>query len=85
VIVAEFFDAGESRTLTWAPRPQATVLVAQLADPDRGWDSIVIGEYERAFYRSQYASMGPLFEYYGVSLWMPEVGGRVDWHAEDHE
>jgi hypothetical protein len=18
-------------------------------------------------------------------MWMPEVGGRVDWHAEDHE
>src|SRR5260370_33091926 len=27
----------------------------------------------------------PLFEHYGVSLWMPEVGGRIDWHAEDHE
>jgi site-specific DNA recombinase len=45
----------------------------------------VIGEYERAFYGSQYALMAPLFEHYGVSLWMPEVGGRVDWHAEDHE
>jgi len=21
----------------------------------------------------------------GIQLWMPEVGGRVDWHAEDHE
>ena len=57
----------------------------RLADPDRGWDAIVIGEYERAFYGSQYASMAPLFEHYGVQLWMPEVGGRVDWHAEDHE
>jgi site-specific DNA recombinase len=45
----------------------------------------VIGEYERGFYASQYALMAPLFEHYGVSLWMPEVGGRVDWHAEDHE
>ena len=85
VIVAEFFDTGESRTLPWARRPQAAALVAQLADPDRGWDAIVIGEYERAFYASQYASMAPLFEHYGVGLWMPEVGGRVDWHAEDHE
>ena len=59
--------------------------MAALADPDRGWDAIVIGEYERAFCASQYASMAPLFEHYGVSLWMPEVGGRVDWHAEDHE
>jgi site-specific DNA recombinase len=45
----------------------------------------VIGEYERAFYGNQYASMAPLFEHYGIGLWMPEVGGRVDWHAEDHE
>ena len=85
VIVAEFFDAGESRTLPWARRPQAGALVAQLADPDRGWDAIVVGEYERAFYGSQYALMAPLFEHYGVGLWTPEVGGRVDWHAEDHE
>jgi site-specific DNA recombinase len=85
VITAEFFDTGESRELPWARRPQAGALVAQLADPERGWDAIVIGEYERAFYGNQYASMAPLFEHYGVSLWMPEVGGRVDWHAEDHE
>ena len=45
----------------------------------------MVGEYERAFYGSQYASMAPLFEHYGVSLWMPEVGGRVDRRAEDHE
>src|SRR2546428_12675192 len=55
------------------------------AAPGRGWDAIVIGEYERAFYGSQYASMAPLFEHYGIQLWMPEVGGQVDWHAEDHE
>jgi hypothetical protein len=85
VIAAEFFDAGESRVLPWARRPQSAALVAQLADPDRGWDAVVVGEYERAFYGSQYALMAPLFEHYGISLWMPEVGGRVDWHAEDHE
>ena len=85
VIVAEFFDTGESRTLAWPRRPQAAALVAQLADPDRGWDAIVIGEYERAFYGNQYGSMAPLFEHYRIQLWMPEVAGRVDWHAEDHE
>jgi site-specific DNA recombinase len=84
-IVAEFFDIGQSRTLAWARRPQAAALVAGLADPDRGWDAVVIGEYERAFYGSQFASMAPLFEHYGVQLWTPEVGGRVDLHAEDHE
>ncbi len=85
VIVAEFFDSGQSRVLPWARRPQAAVLVNQLADPDRGWDAIVVGEYERAFYGSHYALMAPLFEHYGIELWMPEVGGRVDWHADDHE
>jgi site-specific DNA recombinase len=84
-IVAEFFDCGQSRMLAWARRPQAAALVAVLADPGRGWDAIVIGEYERAFYGSQYALMAPLFEHYGVQLWMPEVGGRVDFRAEDHE
>jgi hypothetical protein len=84
-IVAEFFDSGHSRTLPWARRPQAAALVAALADPDRGWDAIVIGEYERAFYGSQYAAMATLFEHYDVQLWAPEVGGRIDFHAEDHE
>ena len=40
--------------------------MAALADPDPGWDAIVIGEYERAFYGNQYTSMAPLFEHYGV-------------------
>jgi len=84
-IVAELFDAGESRTVAWARRPQAAALVAQLADPDRGWDAVVIGEYERAFYGSQYAAMAPLLEHYGVQLWMPETGGRVDYASERDE
>ena len=74
-IVKEFFDIGQSRVLAWARRSQAAALVAELADPDRGWDAVVIGEYERAFCGSQFASMAPLFEHYGVQLWMPEAGG----------
>ncbi len=84
-ILAELFDVGESRTVAWARRRQAAALVAQLTDPDRGWDAIVIGEYERAFYGSQYAAMAPLFEHYGVQLWMPETGGRVDYASEHDE
>jgi DNA invertase Pin-like site-specific DNA recombinase len=84
MIVAEFFDAGESRTLPWTRRPQAAALVAALADPNRGWDAIVIGEYERAFYGAQYASMAPLLAHYGIQLWMPETGGPVG-GGEDHE
>jgi site-specific DNA recombinase len=85
VVVAEFFDIGQSRTVAWGRRPEAAALVAQLADPDRGWDAIVVGEYERAFYGSQYAAMAPLFEHYGVQLWMPETGGRVDYASEHDE
>ena len=84
-VVAEFFDAGQSRTIAWGRRPQAAALVALLADPGRGWDAIVIGEYERAFYGSQYAAMAPLLEHYGVQLWMPETGGRVDYASEHDE
>jgi len=39
----------------------------------------------RAFYGGQYASMARLLEHYGIQLWMPEVGGRIDFGAEDHE
>jgi DNA invertase Pin-like site-specific DNA recombinase len=85
VIVAEFFDIGQSRAVAWGRRPQAAALIAALADPDRGWDAIVIGEYERAFYGAQYAAMAPLFEHYGVQLWMPETGGRVDFASEHDE
>jgi len=58
-------------SLRWLPRPD--------------WDAVVIGEYERAFCGSQYASMAPLFEHYGIQLWAPEAGGRIDFHAEGHE
>jgi site-specific DNA recombinase len=75
VIVTEFFDVGESRSVAWGRRPQAAALVAQLADPGRGWGAIVVGEYERAFYGSRYALMAPLFEHYTVQLWLPEAGG----------
>jgi site-specific DNA recombinase len=84
-IVAEFFDEGQSRTVAWGRRPQAAALVAQMADPIRGWDAVVVGGYERALYGSQYAMMAPLFAHYAVQLWMPEAGGRVDFASEHDE
>ena len=84
-VVAEFFDSGQSRTVAWARRPQAALLVAALPNPGRGWDAIVVGEYERAFYGNQYGLMAPLFEHYGIELWMPESGGRVDYACEHDE
>jgi len=84
-IVAEYFDVGRSRALSWARRPQAAALLAEMADPGRGFDAIVIGEYERAFYGGQYAAMAPLLEHYGIQLWAPEVGGPTDFKADEHE
>ncbi len=84
-IAAKFSDVGESRTVAWGRRPQAAVIIAALADPGRGWDAVVVGEYERAFYGSQYAMVAPLLQHYGVQLWMPEAGGRVDFASEHDE
>jgi site-specific DNA recombinase len=48
-IVAEYFDVGHSRALPWKRRPYATTLLAALADPQRDFDAVVIGEPQRAF------------------------------------
>jgi len=77
-ISAEFFDADRSRRLPWRDRPQAALLLAAIADPGREFDAIVVGEYERAFYGDQVLSLLPLFEAYGVQLWLPEAHGPVD-------
>ncbi|MEU9896358.1 recombinase family protein [Streptomyces phaeochromogenes] len=77
-IVTEFFDVGRSRTVPWARRPQAAALLAAISDPDRDFDAIIIGSSERAFYGNQFATMAPLFEHYGVEVWIPELGGAVD-------
>jgi len=42
-------------------------------------------EYERACYGSQYAMVAPLLQHYGVQLWMPEAGGRVNFASEHDE
>jgi len=84
-IVGEYFDVGQSRVLPWARRPQAAALLAAMADPDRDFEAIVVGEYERAFYGAQYSLMAPLFEHYGVQLWTPEAAGRVDFQAGPDE
>ena len=78
VIVAEFFDAGFSRRLLWTERPEAAALLAALADPDREFDAIVVGEYERAFFGDQLQHLLPLFHRHGVQLWLPETAGPLD-------
>jgi DNA invertase Pin-like site-specific DNA recombinase len=85
VIVTEFFDVDKSRSIPWQRRPQATALLAELKNPDRGFDAVVIGEPHRAFYGNQYGLTFPLFEHYEVALWVPEVGGPIDPKNEAHD
>ncbi|HEV2780199.1 MAG TPA: recombinase family protein [Actinophytocola sp.] len=77
-IVVEFFDAGYSRRLPWADRPEAAALLAALADPGRAFDAIVVGEYERAFFGDQLQQLLPLFHRHRVQLWLPETNGPLD-------
>ena len=85
IIVAEYFDIGQSRSLPWARRPRAAQLLADLANPGRGFDAVVIGEPQRAFYGNQYSLTMPVFTHYGVELWVPEVGGPIDPDSEAHD
>lgn len=84
-IVAEFFDVGQSRSLPWKRRPQAALLLDALRRADRGFDAVVIGEPARAFYGNQFGLTFPVFAHYGVELWVPEVGGRVDPGSDAHD
>jgi len=85
VIVVEFFDIDKSRSIPPQRRPEASKLLAALADPNRGFDAVVVGEPQRAFYGNQFGNTFPLFEHYGVPLWVPEVGGPIDPANEAHD
>ncbi len=85
VIVVEYFDIGHTRALPWQRRPKASQLLTILADPGRGFSAVVIGEPQRAFYGNQFSLTFPVFEHYGVQLWVPEVGGPIDPGSEAHD
>jgi DNA invertase Pin-like site-specific DNA recombinase len=84
-IVAEYFDIAQSRSLPWKRRPEASHLLEAFRDPRRGWDAVVIGEPQRAFYGNQFGLTFPVFVHYDVELWVPEVGGAVDPGSDAHD
>jgi len=84
-IVTEYFDAGQSRAVPWQRRPKANALLQALKDPHRGFEAVVIGEPQRAFYGNQFGLVFPLFSHYNVPLWVPEVGGPIDPNNEAHD
>jgi hypothetical protein len=84
-IVAEFFDVGTSRSLPWARRPQAAALLAAAEDPDRGFDAVVVGEFERAFAGGDAAVVIALLVSFGVHVWLPEARGQVNLARAEHQ
>jgi site-specific DNA recombinase len=85
VVIAEYFDIGQSRSLPWKRRPEATRLLEDFRNPAREFTAIVIGEPQRAFYGNQFGLTFPVLTHYNVELWVPEVGGRVDPGSEAHD
>ncbi len=84
-IVAIYHDIDVTRELPWARRPEASRLLAEAANPHRGWTALVIAEPQRAFSGAQFNLVFPTLTHYGVDLWVPELGGRVDPDSEGHE
>jgi site-specific DNA recombinase len=84
-IVAEYFDIGQSRSLPWKRRPEASRLLKAFSEPDREFEAVVIGEPQRAFYGNQFGLTFPVFVHYDVELWVPEVGGAVDPGSDAHD
>jgi DNA invertase Pin-like site-specific DNA recombinase len=85
VIVAEYFDEGCSRRLPWHERPAAAQLIAAAEHPNRTFDAVVIGEYERAFYGGQFATVLNALREQGIQLWLPEADGPVNLDDPVHQ
>lgn len=81
----EFFDIGQSRSVPWERREEASRLLAALKRPDRGWNAVVVGEGTRCWFGNQFSLIAPRFAAYGVDLWVPELGGRFDPRNPSHK
>jgi DNA invertase Pin-like site-specific DNA recombinase len=85
LVVEEFFDIGQSRSVPWERRAHASRLLAALKDPDRGWGAIVVGEGTRCWLGNQFSLTAPKFAGYGVELWVPELGGKFEARNLSHK
>jgi site-specific DNA recombinase len=83
-IVSTYHDIDKSRSLPWDRRPEASRILRDLKDVNRGWDALVIAEPQRAFSGTQFEGILFQFAHYGVGLWVPELGGAVDINNDGH-
>ena len=73
-----FLAGGAGRTDRRPPR-------CSQAATDRGFDAIVVGEYERAFCGSQLTELVSVLNDHDVRVWLPEAGGAVDLDDPAHQ
>ncbi|MFS8097383.1 recombinase family protein [Lentzea alba] len=85
VVVVEFFDVGRSRRWLWSDWPQAAALLAEATSPDRRFEAVVVGEYERAFHGDQFREIVKQLNALGVEVWLPEAGGPVELDSPVHQ
>jgi site-specific DNA recombinase len=83
-IVTTYHDIDKSRSLPWDRRPEASRILSDLKDANRGWDALVIAEPQRAFSGTQFEGILFQFAHYEVGLWVPELGGAVDINNDGH-
>lgn len=83
-VSAEFFDVGQSRSVPWDRRRDASRLLAALKKPGRTWSAVVVGEGTRCWFGNQFSLIAPRFAAYGVDLWVPELGGKFDPRNASH-
>jgi site-specific DNA recombinase len=83
-IVTTYHDIDKSRSLPWERRPEASRILRDLKNPNRGWDALVIAEPQRAFSGTQFEGILYQFAHYGVDLWVPELGGPVNIDNDGH-
>ncbi|MBA2324687.1 MAG: recombinase family protein [Pseudonocardiales bacterium] len=84
-VVAEYFDIGQSRSVTWDRRGEASRLLADLKSPRRAWSALVVGEGTRCWFGNQFSLIAPRFAAHGVELWVPELGGKFDPRNPSHK
>ncbi|WP_230862811.1 hypothetical protein [Amycolatopsis camponoti] len=77
-VVATYFDVGTSRRVPWHQRPQADQLMTETSSPESAIDAIMVGEYERAFTGTQFATLYSWCNRHDIQLWLPETAGPVD-------